>query len=109
MVEKTKPSAIVVFCTASSVAEGHTLAEALVGGKYAACVNIVPQVQSTYWWKGKIERTEEALLIIKTRPQKFDTLVQRIKKLHSYSVPEILAVPVLKGNPDYLKWLKTST
>src|SRR5258706_15973170 len=98
MVEKTKPSAIVVFCTASSVAEGHTLAEALVGGKYAACVSIVPQVQSTYWWKGKIERTEEALLIIKTQTKKFDAVAQCIKKKHSYSVPEILAVPVLRGN-----------
>ena len=101
-------SAIVVYCTASSLAEARKLADVLVGEKWAACVSIVPQVQSTYWWKGQVERAKEALLLIKTQKEKFSALVKRIKSIHSYTVPEILAVPVVKGNPDYLKWLNQS-
>ncbi len=103
------PSAIVVYCTASSMIEARKLTEALVGGKLAACVSLVPGVLSTYWWQGQIERGEEVLLIIKTESAKFKALSKRIKELHSYTVPEILALPVLAGNPDYLQWLKEST
>ena len=101
-------SAIVVYCTASSPEEARKLADALVGEKLAACVSAVPQVHSTYWWRGKIERGNETLLIIKTQAAKFNALARRIKALHSYTVPEILALPVIRGNPDYLKWLKQS-
>ena len=102
-------SAIVVYCTASSLKEARKLADILVGEKLAACVCIVPQVRSTYWWEGKVERAKETLLIIKTQSGKFEALAKRIKAVHSYTVPEILALPVVKGNPDYLKWLKEST
>src|SRR5579864_1809215 len=102
-------SAIVVYCTAASMKEARKLTETLVGEKLAACVSIVPQVHSTYRWKGKIERAEEAFLIIKTQKTKFKALAKRIRQLHSYTVPEILALPVVAGNPDYLKWLKEST
>jgi len=101
-------SAILVYCTASSLSEAQTLSDTLVGEKLAACISLVPQVRSTYWWKGKIERADEVLLLIKTSSEKFAGLAQRIKSVHSYTVPEILAVPVIKGNPDYLKWLKQS-
>jgi periplasmic divalent cation tolerance protein len=101
-------AAIVIFCTASSEQEARTLTDALVGGKLAACVSTVPHVRSTYWWQGKIERGEEILLIIKTDSSKFQALMKRIKALHSYTVPEVLALPAVKGNPDYLKWLKQS-
>src|SRR5258708_33591951 len=105
---KTKASAIVVYCTASSIEEARMLADVLVGEKLAACVSIVPQVQSTYWGKGQIERAGEALLIIKTQAKKFGALAKRIKEKHSYTVPEILALPVVQRNPDYLKWLTVS-
>jgi periplasmic divalent cation tolerance protein len=100
---------IVVYCTASSQEEARKLADALVGERLSACVSIVSQVNSTYRWKGKVEKADEALLIIKTRKIKFAALAKRIKQLHSYTVPEILALPVAAGNPDYLKWLREST
>src|SRR5687768_14176529 len=101
-------SAMVVYCTAASPEEARKLTEILVGEKLAACVSVVPQVRSTYWWKGQVERAEEALLIIKTDSGKFPALTKRIQSAHSYTVPEILALPVVKGNPAYLKWLKES-
>src|SRR4051812_45226327 len=100
---------IVVYCTASSEDEARELADALVGERLGACVSIAPQIHSTYRWQGKVEKADEALLIIKTRKTKFAALAKRIKQLHSYTVPEILALPVAAGNPDYLKWLKEST
>jgi len=101
-------AAIVVYCTASSMQEARKLTDLIVSEKLAACVTMVPSVHSTYWWKGNVERAEEVLLIIKTAPHKFERLAKRIKQIHSYSVPEILALPVAKGNPAYLKWLKQS-
>ena len=101
-------SALVVYCTASSAAEAKSLTEKLVKEKLAACVSVITGIHSTYWWKGKIERADESLLIIKTDSNRFAALARRIKSLHSYTVPEILALPVIKGNPDYLKWLKQS-
>jgi periplasmic divalent cation tolerance protein len=89
--------------------EAHKLSDALIGEKLAACVNLVPQIHSTYWWKGQIEKTDEVLLIIKTQKPKFKMIEKRIKQLHSYKVPEILALTVVDGNPDYLKWLKDTT
>jgi periplasmic divalent cation tolerance protein len=99
---------LIVFCTASSIEEADKLAEALVQKKLAACVSRVPQIYSTYWWKGKMERAEESLLIIKTDSKKFDALSKQVKALHSYTVPEILALPIVKGNPDYLAWMRDS-
>ena len=101
-------SAIIVYCTTASLREARKLTEILVREKLAACVSIVPRVHSTYWWKGKVERAKETLLIIKTHSEKFNASARRIKAVHSYTVPEILALPVIKGNPDYLKWLKQS-
>ena len=101
-------STIVVYVTTSTVKEARKISDTLVRERHAACVSIVPRVDSTFWWKNKIEHSEEALLIIKTRSKKFRTLVRRIQEMHSYSVPEILALPVLHGNPAYLEWLRDS-
>ena len=98
----------IVFVTASSSQEAKRLAETLVKEKWAACVNVVPGVRSHYWWKGKREWASEQLLIIKTRRARVLALVQRVKALHSYSVPEVLAVPVIAGNLDYLRWIDES-
>src|SRR5690242_1562786 len=108
MPAKRKSSAIVTFCTVSSMQEAKKLTEALVSEKLAACVTAIPSVHSTYWWKGKIERGEEILLVIKSESKRFEALLKRIRALHSYTVPEILALPVIAGNPDYLAWLKQS-
>ncbi|NPB03410.1 MAG: divalent-cation tolerance protein CutA [Thermotogae bacterium] len=98
---------LVVFCTVPPDEAGN-LARALVEKKLAACVNVVPSLVSFYWWRGEIQRDNEALLIIKTSSETYPVLEETIKKLHPYTVPEIIALPVEKGNPDYLTWLKES-
>lgn len=96
---------IVVYVTVGSPDEGDRLARALVEERLAACVNRVRQVQSTYRWQGKVEQSGEELLIIKTRRKLFGRLQKRVQELHSYSVPEIIALPILEGSESYLKWL----
>lgn len=98
----------VVLVTAEDRAEAKRIGELLVKEKLAACVNVIPKVSSTYWWKGKIESSNEALLLIKTSSEKLGSLIDRVKELHSYETPEVLALPIEKGAPDYLKWLEES-
>lgn len=83
------------------------LARTLVEGRLAACVNIVPKVRSIYYWKGKIEDDQEALMLIKTTSEKMDSLTMRLKELHPYDVPEIISLEIQKneGNSDYLDWV----
>ena len=100
---------IVVYVTVESPEEGQRLADVLVEERLAACVNRVGPVQSTYRWEGRVERGEEQLLIIKSRDELFDRLKKRVEELHSYSVPEIIALPVIKGNDRYLHWLEEQT
>lgn len=97
---------IVVYVTVGSAAEGNRLARALVEERLAACINRVGKVQSVYRWEGKVEQSEEDLLIIKTRRELFPVLEKRVRELHSYAVPEIIALPILEGSRDYLQWLK---
>jgi periplasmic divalent cation tolerance protein len=97
---------IVVYVTAGSGEEADRLAQALVSEQLAACVNRVRSIQSVYRWQGKVEQSDEELLIIKTRRQLFPALEKRVKALHSYSIPEIIALPVIEGSADYLNWLR---
>ena len=97
---------IVVYVTVESAEEGKRLASALVEERLAACVNRLGPVQSTYRWKGQVERSEEHLLIIKTSEGLFGRLKKRVQELHSYSVPEVIALPIVDGNEGYLKWLE---
>lgn len=97
--------AIVVLCTVPDAALGATIAEALVGEGLAACVNRVPGVVSTYRWQGELCRDEEQLLLIKTRAALFEALRQRIRALHRYETPEIVALPIAAGDGDYLNWI----
>ena len=85
------------------------IADDLVSGKYAACVNIVPGLTSMYRWKGDICRDDELLLIIKSRKRLFDDICSRIKELHPYEVPEILSCDISGGSESYLQWLADST
>lgn len=96
---------IVVFVTVGSPAEGDRLARILVDERLAACVNRIAPVRSVYRWQGKVEQSEEDLLIIKTRKSAFPALEKRVREIHSYSVPEVIALPIIEGSSGYLRWL----
>jgi periplasmic divalent cation tolerance protein len=96
---------IVVFMTAANGEEATRLAEMLVGAHLAACVQILPEMESVYRWQGKIERQSEILLLAKTTRAKFAELEREVRALHSYDTPEIIAVPVVDGSAPYLDWL----
>lgn len=96
---------IVVYVTAGSAEEAERLAQTLVGEKLAACVNRISSVRSTYRWQGQVEHSDEELLIIKTRKELFNALEKRVRELHSYSVPEVIALPLIAGSAGYLAWL----
>lgn len=100
--------AIVVFITAANGEEAARLAEMLVGAHLAACVQILPEMESVYRWQGKIERQSEILLLAKTTQGKFAELEREVRALHSYDTPEIIAVPVSEASAPYLKWLLTA-
>lgn len=95
-----------VLVTVPSEEEGGRIARVLVGEGLAACVNIVPRVRSVYRWKGKIQEDAESLLIIKTLDAMLQDLERRVVGLHSYDVPEVIALPIDRGREDYLDWLE---
>ena len=97
--------AIIVFMTASNGEEAARLADMLVGAHLAACVQILPEMESVYRWQGKIERQPEILLIAKTTHGRFDELEREVRALHSYDTPEIIALPIVAGSEPYLRWL----
>lgn len=99
---------IVVLVTAPKEPEARKIANYLVTKKLAACVNIMPKIESFFWWEGKIDKAKEFLLVIKTKKQLFNKLVKAVKSKHSYSVPEIIALPIIAGNKDYLEWISES-
>lgn len=98
---------LIVFITAASPEEGTRLGRALLDERLAACVNAVP-VHSAYWWRGRVEEAGEILLIVKTADRHLEALTARVRALHSYSVPEVVAVPITGGNADYLRWIEDS-
>ena len=85
--------------------EAHGLTDLLLRQRKAACVNILSKVHSRYWWQGKIESDNESLLIVKTKASLLDQLISLVKENHSYEVPEIIALPIVGGNQDYLNWI----
>ena len=100
---------IVVFITASNEDEAAKISRAVVEARLAACVNIVKDIRSIYSWQGKIEDEKEVLMILKTQKTLFDSLMKKVKELHSYTVPEIIALPITSGSEEYLKWLREVT
>lgn len=100
---------ILVCVTASSSQEAEKLAVTLVEQRLAACGNIVPDIRSLFWWNGMIQTEQEVLLILKSRGPLFPDLVKVVKSLHSYDVPEIIAIPIIAGAEDYLCWLDNET
>ncbi|MBI3928351.1 MAG: divalent-cation tolerance protein CutA [Armatimonadetes bacterium] len=101
------PEHYVCFVTAPPQ-EAPNLARKLVEARLVACVNLIPAVSSTYWWEGRVQEDQEALLVLKTSADSVEALVQKVKELHSYTVPEVIAMPIERGNPDYLQWIRQS-
>ena len=100
---------IMVLTTCNSSETSSLIAETLISNKLAACVNIIKCVESVYQWQGKIEHDKEMLLIIKTRQSLFSRIEQTIQELHSYELPEIIAVPIKTGEKNYLNWIQSAT
>ena len=98
----------IVLTTAGSEEEAQRIALALVDARLAACVNIVPHIESVYRWQGEIESSKEWLLIIKTATQRVSAIREQIKELHSYELPEHIVLNVEDGSPEYLAWLEES-
>ena len=99
---------IVVLVTARNAREGARIARLLLDQRLIACANLVPQVRSLYTWKGKTADEKECLMLLKSSRELFPALRAEIEKLHSYSVPEIIALPILDGSPNYLNWIAKS-
>ena len=101
--------AVVATTTTNSIKEARELAGFLVREKLAACVQIVPKIESIYEWEGRIQDDQEYLLLIKTREKRIDEIKKIMEKQHSYEVPEFLVLPVVDGLEDYLKWMEANT
>jgi len=101
-------SYLVVLTTTSSWDEAEKIAKTLLEERLVACANIIGPVHSLFWWQGKINTAQEHLILMKTRSDLFGKVSERVKTLHSYQVPEIIATPIIEGSKEYLKWLDES-
>ncbi|MFH1338350.1 MAG: divalent-cation tolerance protein CutA [Candidatus Omnitrophota bacterium] len=99
---------VVILITCASIKEAKKIAEDLVAKKLVACVNIVAQVSSVFWWQKKIDSAEEVLLIAKSKKSLMAKIVRQVKSLHSYEVPEVIALPIISGNKEYIDWINES-
>jgi len=100
---------IIVMVATANQEEAAKIADQVVQGRLAACASTIPTIQSTYWWDGKVMKDQESLVLMKTTSDKFPSLQETIQKLHSYKVPEIVALPVSGGFLPYLEWVRQET
>mmetsp|Transcript_34117 Transcript_34117/g.65173 ORF Transcript_34117/g.65173 Transcript_34117/m.65173 type:complete len:169 (-) Transcript_34117:101-607(-) len=103
------PAAVAVYVTVPDKDTGKKVATALIESKLAACVNMIPGVESMYWWQGKVETDQELLLMIKSRASLVDQISAKVQAVHPYDTPEVIAVPITEGSAPYMKWLIEST
>ena len=99
---------LVIFVTVGNSNEAATLAKSLVEKRLVACVNLLPGIASWYWWEGKVTEDQEVLLVMKTSRDKFVALEKEVLRLHSYAVPEVIALPIVEGSKNYLNWIEES-
>lgn len=99
---------VVILITTCSEEEAARIGRTLVEERLAACVNIIPDIRSFFHWEGKLQEEKEALLLVKSQGDQISRIIYRVKELHSYSVPEVIALPILAGSEDYLRWVKES-
>lgn len=98
-----------IYLTAPSHDEAIALAQTLVGERLAACANVLGQITSVYWWDGKLNQEPEVALVLKTRTDLVEALTARVRELHSYDCPCVVALPISGGNPEFLRWIATET
>ncbi len=96
---------VVIFITTSTDEESKKIANILLEARKVACVNILPKISSLFWWQERLDSAQEQLLICKTKASLLKEIVRLVKENHSYEVPEIIALPIIGGNPDYLEWI----
>ena len=104
-----RPGYIQVSTTVETPEQAEKIADRLVEAKLAACVQMVTGVRSVYYWQGKKERSEEVILLIKTKMDIYGKLARELKKLHPYELPEIIVTPIVEGNTDYFNWIDENT
>lgn len=102
-------TATLIYATAASKEEAMAIGRAMVESRLAACANIIPAITSCYWWEGKLQESQEAALILKTRRELAGKAIARVKELHSYDCPCIIAFDIGKGHPDFIKWIVSET
>ncbi len=100
---------IVIYVVCADAVEAQRIGQAVVTARLAACANILPGMASIYHWQGKIEQAQETVLLLKTRTDLFDVSADKVRAMHSYTTPCIIALPVMAGTPDYLAWLTAET
>ena len=103
-----KPEYIVVFITTNTSGEAQEISRVLLEQRKAACINIIPEVDSRFWWENEIDSAQESLLVIKTKSSLLPEIIDLVKGAHSNVVPEIIALPIVGGNQDYLEWIEKS-
>ena|SRR5690242_6859458 len=96
---------LLVLSTLPDLTTARRIARQLVEEKHAACANVLPAIESIYWWQGKVENGEETLVLFKTTADRYERFESRLRQLHPYEIPEIMAVPVERGLPNYLQWV----
>jgi periplasmic divalent cation tolerance protein len=106
---KQPESILIVLVTAANSEEAAKISEVLVKTHLVACATVIPAVQSIYWWEGGLSKDQESMILLKTTRSRYSELEKTIREMHSYKVPEILAVPVTEGSLDYMRWVKSET
>ena len=96
---------IVLFITTATTNEAQRISKVLLEQRKVACVNIVPRVNSLFWWENKLDSAHESLLIVKTKASLLNEVVGLVREIHSYDIPEIIDLPIVGGNQDYLEWI----
>ena len=101
-------SHVAIFVTVESQEQARRISDVLLQRKLIACANMIKNVESFFWWQGKVDHREELMLIMKSREELLGEVVRLVKENHSYEVPEVIALPIIGGNPDYLRWIDES-
>ena len=97
---------IVLLITTATAEEAQRISRVLLEQKKVACINIIPRVNSLFWWQDKLDSAKESLLIVKTKASLLNEIVPLVKEIHSYDIPELIALPIIGGNQDYLEWIR---